>query len=46
MKHASRNESYKVTMAKMLLKDLGHEFTIASTLQKEMQKNPCFVASG
>ena len=27
MKHASRNESYKVTMAKMLLKDLGHEFT-------------------
>ncbi len=27
MKHAARNESYKVTMAKMLLKDLGHEFT-------------------
>lgn len=41
--HASRNESYKVTMAKMLLKDLGHEFTRASTLQKEMQKNPCFL---
>ena len=25
-------------MAKMLLKDLGHEFTRASTLQNEMQQ--------